>query len=73
MNLQRMIQFARSGGNPVGMLQQMAQQDPMAQQAMRLVGGKDARQLRTMAENMARERGVNLQHLAGQMGLRLPE
>ena len=73
MNLQRMIQFARGGGDPRGMLQQMAQQDPRAQQAMRLVGGKNPQQLRTMAENMAKERGISLEHLAGQMGLQLPK
>ena len=68
-----MLQMARNGGNPMQMLQQMAGQNPQAAQAMRLIQGKNPQQLRQIAENMAKERGVDLGQMAGQMGLTLPK
>ena len=55
------------------MLQQMAGQNPQAAQAMRLIQGKNPQQLRQIAENMAKERGVDLDQMARQMGLTLPK
>lgn len=68
-----MLQMARNGGNPMQMLQQMAGQNPQAAQAMRLIQGKNPQQLRQIAENMAKERGVDLDQMARQMGLTLPK
>ena len=53
-----MLQMARNGGNPMQMLQQMAGQNPQAAQ---------------IAENMAKERGVDLNQIARQMGVTLPK
>ena len=64
-----MLQMARNGGNPMQMLQQMAGQNPQAAQAMRLIQGKNPQQLRQIAENMAKERGVDLNQMAHQMGM----
>lgn len=55
------------------MLQQMAGQNPQAAQAMRLIQGKNPQQLRQIAENMAKERGVDLNQMAHQMGITLPK
>ena len=68
-----MLQMARNGGNPMQMLQQMAGQNPQAAQAMRLIQGKNPQQLRQIAENMAKERGVDLNQMAQQMGFTLPK
>ena len=68
-----MLQMARNGGNPKQMLQQMAGQNPQAAQAMRLIQGKNPQQLRQIAENMAKERGVDLNQMAHQMGITLPK
>lgn len=68
-----MLQMARNGGNPMQMLQQMAGQNPQAAQAMRLIQGKNPQQLRQIAENMAKERGVDLNQIARQMGVTLPK
>ena len=68
-----MLQMARNGGNPMQMLQQMAGQNPQAAQAMRLIQGKNPQQLRQIAENMAKERGVDLNQMAHQMGITLPK
>ena len=67
-----MMQIMRSGGNPMYLLQQMAAQDPQVSQAMRMIQGKSPQQLRSMAENMAKERGVSLESMANQMGITLP-
>lgn len=68
-----MLQMARNGGNPMQMLQQMAGQNPQAAQAMRLIQGKNPQQLRQIAENMAKERDVDLNQMAHQMGITLPK
>ena len=68
-----MLQMARNGGNPMQMLQQMAGQNPQAAQAMRLIQGKNLQQLRQIAENMAKERGVDLNQIAQQKGVTLPK
>ena len=70
--LAAMMQMMRSGGNPMYLLQQMAAQDPQVTQAMRMIQGKSPQQLRSMAENMAKERGVSLEGMANQMGITLP-
>ena len=70
--LAAMMQMMRSGGNPMYLLQQMAAQDPQVSQAMRMIQGKSPQQLRSMAENMAKERGVSLEGMATQMGITLP-
>ena len=70
--LATMMQMMRSGGNPMYLLQQMAAQDPQVSQAMRMIQGKSPQQLRSMAEIMAKERGVSLEGMANQMGITLP-
>ena len=68
-----MLQMARNGGNPMQMLQQMAGQNPQAAQAMRLIQGKKPQQLRQIAENMAKQRGVDLDQIAREIGHTLPK
>lgn len=70
--LMALMQFARSGGNPMQMLSQMAARDPRASQAMKLIQGKSPQQLRQVAENMAKERGTSVEEIARQMGMNLP-
>ena len=63
-----LVNAAKNGGNPVQMLQQMAGQDPQVRQAMQMIQGKNPQQLRQMAENMARERGTNVDAVIKQLG-----
>ena len=63
--------------NPMQMIQMIqrsnnSQQIGILNQAMQMVNGKSESQVRQIAENMARERGVDLNQLAGQMGIKLP-
>lgn len=64
-----LMQMAQRGGNPMQMLQQMAGNNPAAQQTLRMIQGKSPAQMRQVAENMARERGIDLNEMARRMGL----
>lgn len=63
-----LVNAAKSGRNPMQMIQQMAGQDPQMRQFMQMVNGKNPQQLRQMAENMARERGTNVEAVIKQLG-----
>ena len=63
-----LVNAAKNGGNPMQMIQQMAGQDPHMRQFMQMVNGKNPQQLRQMAENMARERGTNVEAVIKQLG-----
>lgn len=69
----QLLQVMRSSNNPMGVLNQLMGSNPEMGQAMRLIYGKNSNQLKQTAMNMARERGVNLEQLASEMGLRLPK
>ena len=53
------------------LMQQMAMQDPRIAQAQQMMQGKSPQQLRQMAENMARERGTDLQSVARSLGIKI--
>ncbi|MBS6860293.1 MAG: hypothetical protein KH202_05100 [Clostridiales bacterium] len=65
-----LINLARTGGNPMTLMQQMAGRNPRAQQALQMVQGKTPDQLRQMAENMAKERGTTVDEIARGLGLK---
>lgn len=65
-----LLQTARSGKDPMSLLRQMAGQNPQMAQFMQMIGGKSPAQLQQMAENMARERGINLDDMIKNMGIR---
>ena len=64
INPMQMIQRIQRSGN--------SKQRGILNQAVQMVNGKSESQVRQIAENMARERGVDLDQLAGQMGIKLP-
>ncbi len=68
-----MINMARSGGNPMALIQQMAGSNPQVAQMMNMVRGKNPQQLKSMAENMAKERGTSLEAVTQQLGLNMPK
>lgn len=70
--LMAIMQAARSGGNPMALLQNMARTNPQAAQAMKLIEGKNPQQLQQIATNMAKERGVSVNDIARQLGISLP-
>lgn len=70
--LNMMVNAMRGGANPMALIQQMAGQNPQMRQFMQMVNGKSPAQLRQMAENVAKERGVSLNDVARQLGITIP-
>ena len=72
LNPMQLIQMIQGGGNPMQMLAQASQQNPMVGQVLRMTNGRTPGEMRNMAQEMARQRGVDLNQLAESMGLKLP-
>lgn len=72
-NPMQLLQVMKSSNNPMNLLNQILGSDPQMYQALNLIRGKNSTQLRQVAMNMAKERGVDLDQMASQMGLRLPK
>lgn len=67
-----LAQAVKGGRNPKQMIRQMAMQNPRVAQFEQMTNGKSEGELRSMAENMASERGIDLNELAQQLGVRIP-
>lgn len=65
-----LMQAARAGGNPMQVISGMARGNPIMQQGANMVAGKSPQQLEQMARNMARQRGVNVDDIISDLGLR---
>ena len=68
-----LLRNMQGGMNPNALLSQMARSDPRVAQALQMLQGKSPDQLRTMAENMARERGTSVEQIARSLGITLPK
>ena len=68
----QVIRLYKSGGNPMQMLSQMAQSNPQMGQAMQMLQGKSPQQIQQMVQTMANQNGIDLNALAQQYGLTLP-
>ena len=64
-----MMQVITSGRDPLPLIRQLAARDPRANMALQLMQGKSPGQIRTVVENMARERGVDLNQMMQTLGL----
>lgn len=71
-NPMQILQAVQNGANPNQLIMQLSQQNPAFRQAMQAVNGKTPDQIRDMAYQMARQRGVDLAQFAQQMGIPLP-
>ena len=67
-----MLNSMSKGKNPMLMMQQMAAQNPQMRQFMQMLQGKTPEQLRQMAENVAKERGISINDVARQLGITNP-
>lgn len=72
MNPMQLVQMLQGSGNPMQMLMGMAQNNPALGQALQMVNGKTPAEMEKMAYDMAKQRGVDLNQLAKQLGIRLP-
>lgn len=64
-----LLNIARSGGNPMAAMQQMANNNPQMRQAVQMMQGKSQAELQQMAQNIARERRIDLNDFLRQMGI----
>ena len=64
----QILSAARQGGDPMQVLSNLAGIDPRMVQGINMVRGKTPDQLRQIAENMARQRGVSAEEIARQLG-----
>lgn len=69
--MQAIVGQFMGGMTPMAILDRIG--GPQARQARQIIGGKSESQLRDIAMNMARQRGVDLSSLAQQLGVKLPE
>lgn len=69
--MQMIVNQFMGGMSPMAILDRMA--GPQVQQAKKIIGGKNENQLRDIAMNMARQRGVDLGNLAQQLGVKIPD
>lgn len=65
----QVVRLMNMGRDPMAMLRQMAGNNPQMAQALKMMQGKDARQLQTMAMNMAKERGTDVNTIIRQLGI----
>lgn len=65
-----LAQLVQSGGNPMAMLQQMAQQNPQIAQSMQMLSGRNSRDLQQIAQNLAQQKGLDLNAVIRSLGIR---
>ena len=74
MNPMQIMAMLQNSGNPMQMLTQMAQQNPMMGRAMQMGKGKNEMQLKETVRNLAKQRGMSdeqLQQMLSNFGLTL--
>lgn len=72
MNPLQMIQLLRGAQNPMQTMVQLSQQNPQLNQIMQMTNGKTSAQMEQMVRQAAQQRGVDLNQLARQLGVKLP-
>jgi len=70
--IMQMMEMLQNSRNPLAVMQKLAGQNPKLQQVMGMTQGKTYQQMQQMAENLAKEKGVNLQEFMKQMGINRP-
>lgn len=68
--ISKMVNACNNGGNPMQLISAMAQSDPRFARVSKILDGKSPEQLRTIAENMCRERGTTVEQMAQNLGLK---
>lgn len=74
MNPMQIMAMLQNSGNPMMMLTQLAQQNPMMSRAMQMGQGKSPEQIQNIVRNLAKQKGMNdeqLNQFLNQFGLKL--
>ena len=72
MNPIQMVQMLRGAHNPMQTMMQLSRQNPQLNQIMQMTNGKTPAQMEQMVRHAAQQRGVDLNQLAQQLGIKLP-
>ena len=72
-NPMQVIQMLQRGANPNQLMGQLIEQNPVFRQAAQFMNGKTPQQIQQEVQRMAAQRGVDLNQLARNMGIRLPK
>ena len=67
-NIMQLIGMIRGASNPMQFLQSQAQSNPMIARVLQMTNGKNEQEIMQIANNMAREQGVDLNQLRGMLG-----
>lgn len=73
MNPLQMVQMLRGAQNPTQTMMQLSQQNPQLNRIMQMTNGKTPAQMEQMVRQAAQQRGVDLNQIAQQLGLKLPK
>ena len=68
--MQLIMTAVRNGADPRQLVQQMARNNPQMAQAAQMISGKSDAELKQMALNMCKERGVNPDDVLRKLGIR---
>lgn len=68
-NVQQIFQAVQNGANPNMIVMQLAQNNPVFQQALQMANGRTPDQIRDMAARMAQQRGIDINQVAQQLGI----
>lgn len=72
-NPKQLLQAVMKSADPNRAFMQMAQTNPVLQQAMQMTNGKTPDQIRDMAREIARQRGIDLDSFIRELGINLPK
>jgi len=72
-NFGQILQMANHGVDPNRLAQQLIKQNPAVQQAAQMMRGKSPDQIKQMVYSRAQQMGVDVQQIARQMGIKLPD
>ena len=72
-NFGQIVRMAKKGIDPDKLAQQLIKQNPAVQQAAQMMSGKSPEQIKQMAYSRAAQMGVDLNKMAKDMGIKLPD
>lgn len=68
--LNDVVHVMRGGGDPMTLFRHWAAKDPRVERAIQMTQGKNTQQLKSMCENMCKERGISLEEALKTLGVR---
>ena len=72
-HVQQIFQAVQQGANPNVIAAQLAQNHPVFRQALQITNGRTPEQIYDMAAQMAKQRGLDINQIAQQLGIPLPK